>query len=216
MFRKIFLTFLLIFILLFVFMIPKKETIISAFRISNEPLVISKGNYGQSLIVEISFSHDGINEWIEQLNKPYPLFMLEANWIERSPETVELLKKKNIPTGLYGKSGEEFSIDIFNKEVDIYVKHFKNKPLWYMTSDYKYSQDLRQAAFNEQINLLSPTFIYSKENQSQNKNGSIISIQVHENNKPNFQDVTKFINSNQFISIEENIFGYKMKSKKSP
>lgn len=216
MFRNIFLTLLLIFILLFVFMIPKKDTIISAFRISNEPLVISKGNYGQSLIVEISFSHDGINKWIEQLNKPYPLFMLDADWIERSPETIDIIKRKNIPTGLYGGSGEKFSVDMFNKEVDIYVKHFKSKPLWYMTSDYKYSQNLKQAAFNEQINLLSPTFIYSNENQNHITKGSIIAIQVHEPSKPNFNEITKFINSNQFISIEENIFGYKMKSKKSP
>lgn len=199
------------------FIIPKKETIISTFRLSTDPIVISKGHYGQSLIVEISFSHNGLIEWIEQMNKPYPLFMLDANWIERSPEIIELIKKKNIPTGLYGHNNEKnFSIELFKKEIEIYENAFNSKPLWYITSNYDYPQELKQVAFNEKINLLSPTYIYSEYENTQNIEGAIISVQVHENSKPNFTNIKKFIESQQFISIEENIFGYSIKSKKIP
>lgn len=216
MYRKLIFTLLLIIIFTLI-IIPKKETIISAFRLSNEPIVISKGNYGQSLIVEISFSHKGLNEWIGQLNKPYPLLMLDADWIERSPDTVNLIKKKNIPTGLYGQSNKkEFSFDLFRKEIQIYEKHFNSKPLWYMTSNYEYPEELKQSAFKEKINLLSPTTIYSEDNTNLNTKGAIISMQIHETSNPNFKNMTNFVQSKQFISIEENIFGYTMKSNKLP
>lgn len=219
MFRKILFTFCIALILILLFIISKKDTIITAFRLSDEPIVISKGNYGQSLIVEISFSHDGLKEWIEQLEKPYPLFMLDVNWIERSPEMVELIKKKNIPTGIYGNNhGSEFSIDLFKKEIEIYEETFHNKPLWYMSSNYDYPQSLKQAAFNEKINLLSPTFIFSEKtsHSQQNNEGAIISVQIHETSNPNFNNVTKLLKKQNFISIEENIFGYSMKSKRIP
>lgn len=216
MYRKLIFTLFLIIIFTLI-IIPKKETIISAFRLSNEPIVISKGNYGQSLIVEISFSHKGLKEWIEQLNKPYPLLMLDADWIDRSPDIVDIIKKKNIPTGLYGHSNDnEFSFDLFKKEIKIFEKHFNSKPLWYMTSNYEYPEELKQSAFNEKINLLSPTTIYSEDNMDLNTKGAIISLQIHETSNPNFKNMTNFIQSKEFISIEENIFGYTMKSNKFP
>lgn len=192
-------------------MIPKSDKVISVFKISNEPIVISKGNYGESIIIELSFSHEGLEDWIQHLDKPYPLFMLEADWIERSPEIIRQLQKNNIPTGLYGKS--EYS---FKQELSIYEKHFKSKPLWYMTSNYEYSEELKKAALRENVNLLSPTFIYSEKETPLKTKGAIIAIPLHESSTPNFSSISKFIDSREFISIEENIFGFTMKSKKLP
>lgn len=214
--RKVLFTLTLsLFIAFFVF--PQKESFVSVFKMSNQPLVISKGNYGQSLIVEITFSHDGLYEWLTTLKQPYPLLMLDADWIERSPKYVDLIKEKNIPTGLLGQSGiMEDSTELFLKDVAIYEKHFKHKPLWYTTADYEFSTELQQTVYNEEINLLSPSMIYSKENDYQAQKGSIISIPLHEHNNPNFDEYSKLLETQKFLSIEENIFGYTMKTRKMP
>lgn len=215
MYKKLlFILIILIFSFLF---IPQNNKLITTFRFSNEPIVIGKGNYGQSLVVELSFSHKGLEEWVNQLNKPYPLFMLDADWIERSPEMIELFQRKNIPTGLYGKINEdEFSLRDFQKEISLYEKYFHSKPLWYMTSNYQYPNELKQAALKENINLLSPSFIYSEFDIPNQNNGAIISIPLHESVTPNFSKISTYIKSTSFISIEENIFGFSMKSKKTP
>lgn len=196
---------------------PQKGSIISVFRMTDEPLVISKGNYGQSCIIEISFTHDGLPEWLESLQAPYPILMLDADWIERSPKLVELIQKKNISAGLLGGYGkEEYSINTFKKEVAIYEKHFKKKPLWFMTRDYEFPEELKQAAFNEEINLISPSHIYEEGNQYNGVKGAIISVRLHKESKSNFKNLSNFIKSHKFISLEENIFGYSIKSKKMP
>lgn len=216
MFRKLLIALTLVIMLSFL-IYPQKNPIISVFRMTDEPLVISKGHYGQTLIVEISFSHDGLSEWLESLNAPYPLLMLDADWIERSPKLVELIQKKNIPTGLLGGYGkEEYGMEQFKREVAIYEKHFNKKPLWYMKRDYEYPQELKQAAFNEKMNLLSPSHIYKEGDSFENQKGSIISIQMHEKSKPEFKNLNSFMQKNKFISLEENIFGYSIKSTKMP
>lgn len=216
MIRKLLVTLVLALLLIF-FIYPQKNSIISVFRMTDEPLVISKGHYGQSLIVEISFSHDGLLEWLKSLNKPYPLLMLDADWINRSPEIVELIKERNIPTGLLGGNGDkDYSIKKLNKELAVYEKHFNNKPLWFMTSDFEFPSELKQAVFNEQINLVSPSFIYTKGDNYQKSKGAIVSYQLSEQTKPNFKDLTKFMETQKFIPIEENIFGYSIKTRKMP
>ena len=151
------------------------------------------------------------------LNAPYPILMLNAKWIERSPKLVELIRKKNIPTGLFGGVGkEEYSIKAFNKEVEIYKKYFNQKPLWFMTKDYEFPEEMKQAAFHEEINLISPTHIYKEGNKYNEIKGAIISLQIDEHSNPNFKNISKFIQQHKFISLEENIFGYSFKSTKMP
>lgn len=214
MLRKLLIALTLV-ILLSIFIYPEKN-IVSVFRVTDEPIVVSKGNYGQTLIVEISFTHDGLPEWLQSLTSPYPLLMLDADWIDRSPKIVETIKKKNIPAGLLGKYGkEEYNIEEFKKEVEIFEKHFNKKPLWFMTKDYEYPLELKQAAFNEEINLLSPSHIY-EGNQYIHEKGAIISMKIHEDSNPNFGQLSAFIKENKFVSLEENIFGYSIKSTKMP
>lgn len=214
--RKVLFTLTLSLLIAF-FVFPQKESFVSVFKITDEPLVISKGNYGQSLVIEVTFSHDGLYEWLSTLKQPYPLLMLDADWIERSSKYVDLIKEKNINTGLLGPSGAiNSSTEMFLKDVAIYEKHFKKKPLWYMTADYEYPTELKQTVFNEEINLLSPSYIYTKDANYQQLKGAIISLPLHEHTSPNFEEYTKFMETQKFIPIEENIFGYTMKTKKMP
>ncbi|MFY3792704.1 hypothetical protein ACOQFO_13605 [Ureibacillus sp. MALMAid1270] len=216
MIRKMVITFAVA--LLFVlFVIPQRDSIISVFQMTNEPVVISKGNYGQSIVVEVTFSHDGFLEWLENLKQPYPLLMASADWINRSSKYIDVIKKKNIPIGLLG--GEEsngYTKELFIKDVAIYEKHFQNKPLWFMTSDYNYTVELKQIIFNEHINTLAPTVIYQESDDYKNDKGAIITIPLHEGTSPNFEALSKFLISQKFMSIEENIFGYSIKTKKLP
>lgn len=219
MIRKLLLTVVLAALVL-IFAYPQRDSIISVFNMTEEPLVISKGNYGQSLIVELSFTHDGLPEWLQSLEQPYPLLMLDADWIKRSPKVIEIIKNRNIPTGLLGgkgkgKKSESYSIDAFNKDLAIYQKYFENKPLWFMTSDYEFDPALQQAVFKEEINLLSPTIILSNEKYKK-LNGALVTWKLNEHTNPKFDDVTKLIQKQKFVSIEENIFGYTIKSKKMP
>ncbi|RHW36296.1 hypothetical protein D1B33_11715 [Lysinibacillus yapensis] len=204
-------------VILTVFAYPQRDSILSVFRMTEEPLIISKGNYGQSIIVEISFSHEGLEEWLQTLKQPYPLLMLDAKWIERSPKIVEQIKNQNIPTGLLGGKGaeESYTLDDFNRDIQIYEKHFDQKPLWFMTSDYEFSPTLQQTAFNEEVNLISPSSIYSKDT-FQKMDGAIVSLRLHEKTKPDFEEYNKLIATEKFISVEENVFGYTIKTKRMP
>ncbi|MEK9200020.1 hypothetical protein ACH0B5_17735 [Ureibacillus sp. 179-F W5.1 NHS] len=216
MIRKLLVTVTLV-VIATLFVYPQRDSIISVFRITEDPLVISKGNYGQSLIVEVSFSHEGFEEWLQTLKQPYPLLMLDADWIARSPKIVELIRKNNIPTGLLGGKGakENYSIDQFTKDLKVYEKHFENKPLWFMTTDYEFPENLKEAVYKEEINLLSPSSIYSKDTYKKST-GQIMTLKLHENSKPNFEEYSKLIESEKFVSIEENVFGYTIKTKKMP
>ena len=216
MIRKLVITFAVALVLFFL-VFSQRDSIISVFQMSEEPVVISKGNYGQSIIVEVSFSHDGFLEWLNTLKQPYPLLMVNAEWIERSSKYIDVIKKKNIPIGLLGGDGaKDYSIELFSKDVAIYEKYFQNKPLWFMTSDYIYTEGLKQSIFNEQVNMLTPSSIYKEGDDYKRDKGAIISIQVHEKSQPNFESLSKFLNSQKFMTIEENIFGYSIKSKKLP
>ncbi|SOC39010.1 hypothetical protein [Ureibacillus acetophenoni] len=216
MIRKVVLAFAIALVLFF-FVFPQRDSIISVFQISDEPVIISKGNYGQSIILEVSFSHDGFLEWLESLKQPYPLLMVKADWIERSPKYIDVIKNKNIPIGLLGGEGaKDYTTELFNKDVAIYEKHLQSKPLWFMTSDYNYTDELKQSIFNEQVNMLSPTTLYKEDDPLNNEKGAIISIPLHEESKTNFESLTKLLYSQKFMSIEENIFGYSIKSKKMP
>ncbi|SOC09586.1 hypothetical protein SAMN05880501_105275 [Ureibacillus xyleni] len=217
MIRKLLLTITVVFLVtLFVF--PEKNSLVSVFRMTEDPIIISKGHYGQSLVLEISFSHEGLEEWLQSANKPYPLLMLDADWIDRSPKLVEIIKKRNFPTGLLGGEGAEnkdkYSINDFSKDLAIYQKHFEYKPLWFMTTDYEFNPELMQVVFKEEVNLLSPSTIYTKNYKT--TKGTIVTLPLHEKSKFNFEDVSNLLKSEKFISIEENVFGYSIKTKKMP
>lgn len=215
--RKLLVTVVLM-VVVTLFLYPQRDTLTSVFRMTEQPVVISKGNYGQSLVVEISFTHDGLEDWLKTLKQPFPLLMLDTDWISRSSKIIEQIKQSNIPTGLLGSKDmgeEEYTIQEFKNDLQIYKEHFGSNPLWFMTSDYKFTSTLQQFAFEQEINLLSPSYIYRDTNY-QKINGAIVTLRIHEQSKPDFKVYNDLLEKEQFISIEENIFGYTVKTKKIP
>lgn len=204
----------------FVFLKPINYTMISVFSITDSPVVVTKGHYGMSLIVEISFSDEPLLEWLATVNEPYPLLLLDANWIERSPKHMEIIQKRKLPTGLLGPADSEeepLDADSLKKEITIYEKHFGSKPLWFATRNHQYSQSLQKTLFQHQVNMLSPSIIWlgNKTAPSLQK-GDFLFISLHENNKVSFSKLNALMQQNKFMSIEENIFGYTIQSEKSP
>lgn len=193
---------------------------ISVFRITDSPAIITKGHYGTSLIVEISFSDEELLDWLTTLKEPYPLLLLNTDWMERSPKHMEIIQKRKLPTGLLGPIDSEdqpLDAELLKKEIAIYEKHFTSEPLWFATHNHQYSQDLQKILFNKQVNILSPTMIWqgNKATPSLQK-GDFLFIPLHENNKVSFSKLNALLQQNNFISIEENIFGYAIQSKKAP
>lgn len=192
---------------------------ISVFNIANAPVVVTKGHYGTSLIVEISFSDDSLLEWLQTVKEPYPLLLLDTDWIKRSPEHIKIIQERKLPTGLLGpedSTDEPVDIALIEKEINTYEKYLKEKPLWFATRNHQYSQDLQKSLFQQQMNLLSPSLIWQGEKTPKLQKGDFVFFQLHQNNKITFKDLNKLIQQNKFMSIEENIFGYKVQTKKSP
>lgn len=207
-------------LLLFVFLKPINSNMVSVFSITDSPAIVTKGHYGTSLVVEISFSNEPLLEWLTTVKEPYPLLLLDADWIERSPKHMEVIQKRKLPTGLLGpvdSKEEPLDTNLLKKEVAIYEKHFASEPLWFATRNHQYSQDLQKTLFQQQVNILSPSIIWHGNNVAPSfQKGDFLFISLHENNKISFNKLSKLLEQNNFISIEENIFGYTIHSKKSP
>ncbi|WP_042478698.1 hypothetical protein [Bacillus ndiopicus] len=191
------------------------STILPTFNATNEPAIISKGHYGQTLILEVTFSHEGFETWLEDLKAPYPLLLLDSAWIERSPSMIKIIKDKRIPTALLGHNSTDY-IDnkLLEDEIALYKKHFDREPLWFMTKDYMFSEDLKQHIFSHRINMLAPTVLWHKDLSIEE--GMIVSVPVHVDSSIDFEQLTLFMQQNPVVSIEENLFGYQLKTKKFP
>ncbi|WP_235616321.1 hypothetical protein [Lysinibacillus parviboronicapiens] len=218
MFRKTLISLCLI-VILFVFIKPLNSTMISVFNIANAPAVVTKGHYGTSLIVEISFSDESLLEWLKTIKEPYPLLLLDAAWIERSPEHMKIIEERKLPTGLLGPEDsvdEPIDFALVEKDINIYEKHLKTPPLWFATRNHQYSQDLQKTLFQQQVNILSPSLVWQGEKTPKLQKGDFLFIPLHQNSNISFNEFNTFVQQNKFMSIEENIFGYSVQSKKSP
>lgn len=205
--------------MLFAFLKPINSTMISVFNIANAPVVVTKGHYGTSLIVEISFSDDSLLEWLQTVKEPYPLLLLDADWIKRSPDHLKIIQQRKLPTGLLGPDDsveEPVDIALIQKDIDTYEKYLKEKPLWFATRNHQYSQDLQKTLFQQQMNLLSPSLIWQGEKTPKLQKGDFVFFPLHRNNQISFKELNTLIQQHKFMSIEENIFGYKVQTKKAP
>lgn len=200
------------------FYYDSKNVELPVFQMTNSPNVISKGHYGQTLIVEVSYSHEGFEEWLNTLSAPYPLLLLETDWLTRSESTIQLIKEKQIPTGLLGKiSADYVETDLLTKQLAIYESVFERPPLWFTTSDYVFEEDLRKELFSKEINALSPSATFSFTNVNMPlADGDLVSIPLHRDQPVQFDLIMQFKNENSFISIEENLFGYSLSTKRFP
>ena len=218
MFRKTLISLGLL-VILFVFIKPINSTMISVFNIANAPTVVTKGHYGTSLIVEISFSDEALLDWLKNVKGPYPLLLLDAAWIERSPEHIKVIQERKLPTGLLGPEDsleEPIDIALIQKDVTTYEKYLKTTPLWFATRNHQYSQELQKSLFQKQVNILSPSLIWQGEKTPPLQKGDFLFISLHQDNKVSFKELNTLLQQNKFMSIEENIFGYSVQSKKTP
>ncbi|MGE7987556.1 hypothetical protein [Lysinibacillus fusiformis] len=218
MIRKTLISLLLIGIL-FVFLKPINSTMISVFNIANAPVVVTKGHYGTSLVVEVSFSDESLMDWLKTVKEPYPLLLLDTDWIKRSPDHIKIIQERKLPTGLLGPEDsieEPVNIELVQKDIDIYEQYLKEKPLWFATRNHQYSQDLQKSLFQQQMNLLSPSLIWQGEKTPKLQKGDFVFVPLHQDSSFTFKELNTLIQQNKFMSIEENIFGYKVQTKKSP
>ncbi len=191
------------------------STVLPTFNATNEPAIISKGHYGQTLMLEVTFSHEGFETWLKNLKAPYPILLLDKAWIERSSSMIEIIKDKRIPTALLGHNSTDYTNSkVLEEEITIYKKYFDKEPLWFMTRDYIFPDDLQQMIFNQRINMLIPTALWHQELPLEE--GMIISVPLHAHSTIDFEQLTLFMQQNPIVSIEENLFGYQIKTKKFP
>jgi len=192
---------------------------ISVFNIANAPVVVTKGHYGTSLVVEVSFSDESLMDWLKTVKEPYPLLLLDTDWIKRSPDQIKIIQERKLPTGLLGPEDsieEPINIKLVQKDIDIYEQYLKEKPLWFATRNHQYSQDLQKSLFQQQMNLLSPSLIWQGEKTPKLQKGDFVFVPLHQDSSITFKELNTFIQQHKFMSIEENIFGYKVQTKKSP
>ena len=108
MHKKLLIIFLMCFGLILLFPpSPEKASFTSVFRVTEKPVAITRGTYGSALTVNISFGDDEVMQWIQELEKPYPLLFIDMDWAGRYPETIRIINDKNIPTGLLGDKGAD-------------------------------------------------------------------------------------------------------------
>ncbi|GLC89926.1 hypothetical protein [Lysinibacillus piscis] len=210
---------LLFFIPILVFSKPLYFTSIPVFNLTNKPAVLTKGHYGQSLIIEISFSNEWLKDWLQSVKEPYPLLLLDADWIARSPEHLEIIRERKLPVGLLGPQDtvdDPTDFSIIQKNIDTYVEYMKEAPLWFATQNHHYSQDLQKNLFQQHINMLAPSRIWQGNHITKLQQGDFVFISLHQNNQMTPKALHTFLQEHQFISVEENIFGYKIQTKKSP
>lgn len=182
------------------------------FLMTEEPNVVAKGHNGHVFLVELDFEHDGLVDFINSEQSSNILFLLDQDLIKRADHLLELLQSKQRATGLLGQSPETIQ-----QEIVVYEQTFKQKPLWYMPKGYTYTDELRQTLFSQQINMLAPSLTINNKSFPQKlEKGDILSLPLYKENKVDFKALSRWMEKYQFISIEESLFGYSIKTKKSP
>lgn len=202
-----------IIIVIFFSVFLSKNTILPTFQLTNAPNIITKGHYGATLIVEISYSHNGLEEWLQQLHEPYPLVLADTDWLMRSENVVKLLQEKKIPVGLLGKASSMYEDRLLlEKELTAFGQILQQDPLWFATRDDLIDSLLLEQLFKRQINALSPTTTFPIAPSE----GEFVAIRLHRDSSIDFKQIEHYMNSHKFISIEESLFGYTISTKRYP
>lgn len=208
----------LILLFFLVFIVPRNyPSILPVFQITEKPTVISKGSYGKTVTIDLTFGKEEIETLLENLEAPYPHFFISTEWMERSEPIIQHMKEKNIPIGLLGKDGAIYieDLSLFQKEVNQFEKIIGDKPLWFRTKDYQFPVELQEAAWQQEVNLLSSSKYWDEKIPALSK-GDILSIPLHQDERIEIQQLIKFLKSEPFLTIEQNIFDLKMNTRTFP
>lgn len=218
--RKKIITFFIIGFGLLLLLPPSSQnySVTSVFRMTDEPVAITRGTFGSALTVNISFGDNEVHEWVEQLEKPYPLLLIDTEWANRFPETVRLITKKNIPTGLLGKSGAAYEADpsLLLTELKKFESSFNIKPLWFRTEDEVFPHFLHTLLWEAELNALGSSFVWDGGKLPPVTEGEIISVPHHRKSRVNLSELKRLSETREFHSIEDVLFGVTVKSKKIP
>lgn len=195
-----------------------KNSLLTVFRVTEEPVAITRGAFGSVLTVNISFGDAQVEEWIQELKKPYPLLFVDTEWASRFPETVRLINEKNIPVGLLGKNGEAYEQDaaLLVTELEQFKITFGTDPLWFRTLDEVFPTSLHMLLWEVELNPLGSSFIWKGGAIPSFTEGEIISVPHHRTNRVNFIELKKLAENRDFQTIEDVLFGSTVKTKKIP
>jgi len=205
-------------LLLFFPPMPENSSFTSVFRVTEKPVAIVRGTYGSAVTVNISFGDDNVKQWIQELDKPYPLLFIQMEWANRYPETIQLINKKNIPTGLLGDSGASYQEDATKLlgELKQFQKYFDGKPLWFRTMDEVFPTFLHSLLQEAEVNALSSSIRWKGGVIPPIEDGEIISVSHHREDRISFVELKKLFDSHEFHSVEDVLFGTSVNIKKIP
>lgn len=198
--------------------LPDKFPLISVFRVTEEPVAITRGTYGSALTVNISFGDDEVEQWIQTLEKPYPLLLVDLDWAGRFPETIRLITEKNIPIGLLGNEGNAYEADgrLLIEQIEQFENLFDKKPLWFRTIDETFPPFLHTLLWETEVNALGSSTIWTGGEIPPAIEGEIISIPHHRKDRLYLPELKKLTDSRDFQTIEEVLFGPLGKTRKLP
>lgn len=217
--KKLFIIALMCFGLIVLFPpLPQNGSFISAFRVSENPVAITRGATGSALTVNISFGDKEIANWVQELQKPYPFLFIDMDWANRYPETVQLINKKNIPTGLLGHNGATYEQDtaLLLNQLEQYKEMFGTQPLWFRTADEKFPLVLRSMLVEVEVNALGSSLQWKGGEIPPMTDGEIISVPHYQGNHVSLLELKRLFDSREFQSVEDVIFGTSVKIKKTP
>ncbi|MBB4825244.1 hypothetical protein HNO89_002473 [Sporosarcina luteola] len=198
---------------------PHKPSLLSVVKLTEEPEhIIVRGSTGSALTVNISFGDVDVENWIANLKAPYPLLFLDMDWVDRFPETVELIKEKNIPVALLGHAGEAYhqKTDLLKLQLEQFETVFGSQPLWFRTMDEDFPLLLRTALWEAEVNALGSSTIYTAGEIPPIVEGEIISVPLHRDVRISFGDLKKLMDSREFQPLEDVLFAMSVKVKKVP
>ena len=198
---------------------PGSDTLKSVFRLTDEPTeVIVRGMSGSALTINISFGDEEVEQLVHELQAPYPLLLLDMDWAERFPEIVQLIKKRNIPTGLLGHAGIEYeqNTPLLIEQLEKYEVLFGTMPLWFRTSDEQFPYSLRNTLWNSEVNALGSTVRWHTGEPPPVIEGEILSLPHHREERISLPNYKKLTETRQNKSLEDVLFNMSIKTKKMP
>ncbi|WP_213421408.1 hypothetical protein [Bhargavaea massiliensis] len=193
-------------------------TLIPVFNITQEPDVIVQGSHGAAVTVDLSFGDSEVKAWLGELKAPYPLIFADPDWLERSPGLVELMIERNIPVALLGTEGERYENEpkLLDEQIAVYVEHFGRKPLYFRTTDEEFPKTLQKQLFEAEVNALGSTMRWDGGKLPKKREGLILSVQHHQEERIDLKKVSELLSANEFLAIEDVLFGVETKERKFP
>jgi hypothetical protein len=198
--------------------LPEQMSLTSVFRLTDEPAVIVRGASGSVLTVNISFGDDEVEQWIQGLGKPYPLLFVNMDWAERFPNTMRIIREKNIPVGLLGDNGitYEQNTSLFSQQLERFETIFEIKPLWFRTVDEVFPRSLHTQLLEAEINALGSSVVWRGGDSPPITEGEILSVPHHRNDHIVLAELKKLYKGRSFTTIEDMLFKTTVKTKKIP